>query len=989
MADDQLKQEEASEEIKEAAEVVESTDAVEVVAEVVEATEAVEETESNEAAETEPVTEEAEALVEEAAEPVTDEAEPEAEDTEPAVNETEPEAEEVAEPVTEESEPVADAAEPEAESVESVEAEVDANESADDASEESTETEASSEEQDSPESAEESAPEPIDLSTLGFTGEIEGTVFTFDQLDQIAREAQEAAEAAIETDEEMEQMYESSMTSVVENEIVAGTIVSLGDKDVVIDIGFKSDGIVQKNEFDEDPEIGMEVEVYLERIEDRNGQLILSKRKATELLRWQTIETAYQTEGIVEGEIINRIKGGMIVDLLGTEAFLPGSQIDIRPVRDFDAYLGKKMEFKVVKINPINGNVVVSHKALIEKDLEEQRGKILEDMEAGQVLEGTVKNITDFGVFIDLGGVDGLLHITDLSWGRVNHPSEMVELDQVLKVVILDYDKERKRISLGLKQLESHPWEEIKAKLAEGTEVEGHIVSITDYGAFVEIEKGIEGLVHISEMSWTQHVKHPTDMVTMGDKVKVKVLSVDEESRKISLGMKQLSPDPWSNLAEKFPIGFVTKGVVRNLTNFGVFAELEPGVDGLVHISDLSWTKKIRHPGEVVKKGQELDVVVLNIDEVNRRLSLGHKQIETNPWNQFANAYPEGADTPGKVARFTETGLVVELPLEVEAFVPTSQLLNISEEIEDVYTVGQELALRVIEFNVEEKKIVLSERAKEEAAQRAVVSKERKVKRTEQRNQRREIDKFAKGASGAPTIGEMSGLADLKAKMEAAEASGIPLEETASVAEETPAAPKVEEAPVVAEEVVETVAEDTAEPVAETEVAESSDEDAPELAAEETAASDETAEEVTEANSAETVSTDGTPIQEIQGIGPVYEKKMAAAEVASVEELLAKGSTPDGRAAIVEASGLKEDKVLTFVHHADLFRVAEMSPDFAELLVAGGVSSPTELAGQDAETLAGALASVNEEKHLAPESPNQEQIASWMASAGSLDKVVS
>ncbi|MFV1980542.1 MAG: 30S ribosomal protein S1, partial [Rhodothermia bacterium] len=606
-------------------------------------------------------------------------------------------------------------------------------------------------------------PEP-EITIHAFTGEISGQVMTLEEADS------EDVEEEVELDQELLGLYESSMTSVEENEIVSGRVVTIGEKDVVIDIGFKSDGIVALNEFDGEIKQGDEVRVFLERIEDRHGQLVLSKRRADELTRWQLIEDAHENDTIVEGEIINRIKGGMIVNLYGSEAFLPGSQIDIRPVRDFDAYLGKRMEFKVVKINPMNGNVVVSHKALIEKDLEAQREKILSTMEAGQVIEGAVKNITDFGVFIDLGGVDGLLHITDLSWGRVGHPSEVVDLDEKLKVVVLDYDKDRQRISLGLKQLTPHPWDNIVERFAENSIVQGTVVSITDYGAFVELERGIEGLVHISEMSWTQHIKHPTEVVSLSDQIDVKVLKIDQEGRKISLGIKQLSPDPWEQLTERFPAGSVVKGVVRNLTNFGVFVEIEQGIDGLVHISDLSWTRKIRHPGEIVKKGQELDVLILSVDVENRRLSLGHKQIETNPWNQFENAYPEGTDTVGRIVRFLDNGLIVLLPLEVEAFVPGSHLIKSSRDLAEVYETDQELELRVIEFNFEDRKIVLSERAKKAAEEkREKQSADRARKRKPAPDHKAAATYRRKATSGAATLGELSGLDDLKRKMEAAE----------------------------------------------------------------------------------------------------------------------------------------------------------------------------------------------------------------------------
>ncbi|MEX1055452.1 MAG: 30S ribosomal protein S1, partial [Rhodothermales bacterium] len=553
--------------------------------------------------------------------------------------------------------------------------------------------------------------------------------------------------------------------------------VSVGEKDVVIDIGFKSDGVVSLNEFDRELKAGDEVDVFIDRLEDHQGQLVLSKTKADKQRRWERIENAYNNEEVLEGTIVRRIKGGMIAELFdGMEAFLPGSQIDVRPVRDFDAYLGSKMEFKIVKLNPANENIVVSHKALIEKDLEAQRAKILSTMEPGQILEGTVKNITDFGVFIDLGGVDGLLHITDLSWGRVSHPSELVDLDEKLNVVVLDYDKDRQRISLGLKQLQPHPWENIKEKFVEGTVVEGKVVSITDYGAFVELEKGIEGLVHISEMSWTEHIRHPSQMVSLGQLVKVKILNIDKDGKKISLGMKQMEPDPWVGIADRYPPGTVLRGKVRNITNFGVFVEIEPGIDGLVHISDLSWTKKVRHPSEVVKKGQDLDVVILNVDPESRRISLGHKQVETNPWNQFAKVYAEGTDAEAKVIRTNEGGLVVELGMEVEAFVPASELRSGAQNFENAYQPGQTLELRVIKFDPNQKEIVLSETAKDRAEERVErVSQEREVrdKRDRERREVREFTKKAAEASGPTTLGELSGLADLKAQIETAEQQAV------------------------------------------------------------------------------------------------------------------------------------------------------------------------------------------------------------------------
>lgn len=609
-------------------------------------------------------------------------------------------------------------------------------------------------------------PEPSTI--FGYKGEIVGEVLRLEDL----KERPDGFGLSGTDYDMLRNMVEGTLSNVTEQQIVTGKVVSIGEKDVVIDIGFKSDGIVSRNEFGDELKAGDEVEVFLERMEDYQGQLVLSKTKADTVRRWRRIEEAFERETVLEGTIIRRIKGGMIVQLFdGLEAFLPGSQIDVRPVRDFDAYLDKRMEFKIVKLNPTNENIVVSHKALIEKDLQKQRETILATMEPGQILEGTVKNITDFGVFIDLGGVDGLLHITDLSWGRVTHPSELVSLDEKLNVVVLDYDKDRQRISLGLKQLQSHPWENIEERLAINSVVEGKVVSITDYGAFVELEKGIEGLVHISEMSWTEHVRHPSQIVALGQVVSVKVLNIDHDGKKISLGMKQLEPDPWQNIADRYPPGTVMRGKVRNITNFGVFVEIEPGIDGLVHISDLSWTKKIRHPSEMVRKGQELDVVVLNIDSSERRISLGHKQVDTNPWNQFAQVYAEGTDTEGKVVRVEDRGLVVELPLEVEAFIPQGELKN-AANFGSAYREGDTLAgLRVIRFDGNNKEITVSETAVLRAAESEARQAEYREKRQAEETETREIERYkqAAAASGPTTLGELSGLADLKRQMEVSE----------------------------------------------------------------------------------------------------------------------------------------------------------------------------------------------------------------------------
>ncbi|MEN8192462.1 MAG: 30S ribosomal protein S1 [Bacteroidota bacterium] len=510
---------------------------------------------------------------------------------------------------------------------------------------------------------------------------------------------------------ELENLYENSFNDIVEGEIIPGRIVSISDDHVVLDVGFKSDGSIPRNEFasTEELKIGGEVDIVIESVEDEEGNLVLSKKRADFLKIWDRIMNAYETEEVLQGKILKRIKGGMVVDVLGLEAFLPGSQIDIRPVRDFDAFVGQTMDFRIVKVNVPTENVVVSHKVLIEETISDQRKEILEGLEKGQILEGIVKAITDFGVFIDLGGVDGLIHITDLSWGRINHPSEVVQLDEKIKVVVTDFDTEKRRISLSLKQLLAHPWESIDEKYKIGDKVSGRVVSLTDYGAFIELEKGIEGLIHISEMSWTQHINHPSQFVSMGQIIEAVILSLDKGDKKISLGMKQLTPDPWDELLKKYPVESKHTGIVRNLTNFGVFIELEPGIDGLVHISDLSWTKKVRHPGEVVKKGEQVDVVVLAIDMDQRKISLGHKQIEENPWDSFENTYKVGKAVDCKVVRIIEKGVLVELPTGVDGFVPgsllsTSRIKNLSF----CFPVGTDLSALVIEFDKENKKIVLS-----------------------------------------------------------------------------------------------------------------------------------------------------------------------------------------------------------------------------------------------------------------------------------------
>ena len=525
---------------------------------------------------------------------------------------------------------------------------------------------------------------------------------------------------------EMEARYEETMKIFRYNELVTGKVVAISESDVAVDIGFKSEGNIPVEEFDnlDDIKVGDEIEVLIDRIEDEAGTLVLSKRKAEFTRIWEKINILYQTGEMVEAQIIKRIKGGMVVDLYGVESFLPGSQIDVHPVRDFDALVGITMDFRIIKVNNARKNVVLSHKVLVEESLREIREKVLSEIEEGQVVEGIVKNITDFGVFIDLGGVDGLLHITDLSWGRVSHPSDVVKLDEKVKVKVLRYDREKQRISLGLKQLKEHHWDEIEENYPVGSKVKGRVVSLVKYGAFVELQEGIEGLVHISEMSWTQHVKHPSQIVSAGDEIDIMILNVDRENRKISLGMKQCLEDPWERLEKTFQPGTRHKGIVRDLVPFGAFVELEQNIDGLIHISDLSWVRKVRHPGEIVKKGEEIEVIVLNFDRNERRIALGFKQLEPDPWDGFEKEYPIRVRTEGSVVRVLEKGVVVMLHLGVEGFVPNSQLgKSLSGENKRNIKEGDAIELEVIEFDKVNHRIVLShsiiERAREKTVYRA------------------------------------------------------------------------------------------------------------------------------------------------------------------------------------------------------------------------------------------------------------------------------
>jgi small subunit ribosomal protein S1 len=508
---------------------------------------------------------------------------------------------------------------------------------------------------------------------------------------------------------ELEKLYDTTVNTISENTVVEATIVGITDRDVILNIGFKSDGMVPLSEFKDTPDIklGDIVDIYIETQEDKLGQLVLSRKKAKVVGAWKRIERALDKDEVIEGFVKRRTKGGLIVDIFGIESFLPGSQIDVKPIRDFDIYVGKKMEVKVVKINHANDNVVVSHKVLIEKDIEQQKGAILSNLEKGQVLEGVIKNMTNFGVFIDLGGVDGLLHITDISWGRINHPEEVLALDQKVQVVVLDFDDEKKRISLGMKQLSSHPWDSLPETVVIGSKVKGKVVNVADYGAFLEIQPGVEGLIHVSEMSWSQHLRNPQDFLKVGEEIEAVVLTIDRAERKMSLGIKQLAEDPWNskNIIDKYAVGTKHKGLVRNLTNFGLFVELEEGIDGLVHVSDLSWTKKIKHPSEFVKVGDTLDVVVLELDVANKRLSLGHKQLEENPWETFETFFAIGSVHKGTIIQKVDKGAIVELPYGIEGFALTK---NLSKEDGKNAEVGESLDFKVMEFNKDEKRIVVS-----------------------------------------------------------------------------------------------------------------------------------------------------------------------------------------------------------------------------------------------------------------------------------------
>ena len=561
--------------------------------------------------------------------------------------------------------------------------------------------------------------------------------------------------------EELEKTYDKSMGSFKDHEVTEGTVISINKREVVVNIGAKSDGIIPYNEFRYNPDlkVGDTVEVYVESQEDRKGQLVLSHKKARASKSWERVNQALANDEVIKGYIKCRTKGGMIVDVFGIEAFLPGSQIDVKPIRDYDVFVGKTMEFKVVKINQEFKNVVVSHKALIEAELEQQRKEIISHLEKGQVLEGTVKNITPYGVFIDLGGVDGLIHITDLSWGRVNNPADIVQPDQKLNVVILDFDEEKKRIALGLKQLQPHPWDKLDPNLKVGDRVKGKVVVMTDYGAFVEIAPGVEGLIHVSEMSWSQHLRSAQDFMKVGDEVEAQILTLDREERKMSLGIKQLKPDPWENIEEKYPVGSKHTAKVRNFTNFVVFVELEEGVDGLIHISDLSWTKKIKHPSEFTQIGADIDVMVLEIDKENRRLSLSHKQLEENPWDVFETIFKVGSIHEGTITEMLDKGAVISLPYGVEGFATPKHLVK---EDGTQAKKDEKLPFKVIEFNKDAKRIILSH-------SRIFEDKQKDENRKAHKGNKREEEPMINNTIEKTTLGDISQLAELKAKLEKGE----------------------------------------------------------------------------------------------------------------------------------------------------------------------------------------------------------------------------
>ena len=610
-------------------------------------------------------------------------------------------------------------------------------------------------------------------------------------------DADEAGFETYSTDERknLEATYLETFNPVEEKQVVKGHVMAITDKDVVVNIGFKSDGLVSRQEFRDMPDlkVGDEVEVFVDTAEDRLGQLVLSRRKALQETAWEKIVEAQENDTIVKGFVRSRTKGGLVVDVFNIDTFLPGSQIDTKPVRDYDQYVGKTMDFKIVKINEVYKNVVISHKVLIEDDIEAQKSEILSKLEKGQVLEGAVKNMTSFGVFVDLGGIDGLLHITDISWGRINHPEEVLKLEDHINVVILDYDDTKNRISLGLKQLTPHPWDDLDVSIEEGSKISGKVVSVADYGAFIEIKPGVEGLVHVSEMSWSSHLRNPSEYLSVGDDIEALVLALDRDEHKMSLGIKQLTQDPWVDIKDRYPVGSKHSGTVKNLTSYGLFLELEEGIDGLVHVSDLSWNKKIKHPSEFVKKGETLDVIVLEVDSENRRLSLGHKQLEENPWDTFETIFTLNSEHEGTVIGINDKGATVQLQYGVEAFAPSR---HIKKEDNTPMKEDELLKFEVIEFSKDAKRIIISHTNLWKGAERARNEQEGKNREKARKNTSKNVKKLNQ-SSEKTTLGELDALTALRAQLEKAESTpaekkAAPKKEAAKPAAKKEKAPKEE-----------------------------------------------------------------------------------------------------------------------------------------------------------------------------------------------------
>lgn len=684
----------------------------------------------------------------------------------------------------------------------------------------------------------------------------------------------------------MENMYEQTLNSINDHDIIAGTIIGKTNKEAVINIGYKSDGLVSLSEFRHMKElnIGDKVDVYIEAQEDKNGQLILSHAKARASKSWEMVNRSLDQNEVITGYIKCRTKGGLIADVFGIEAFLPGSQIDVKPIRDYDQYVGKSMEFKVVKINHEFKNVVVSHKVLIEQELESQKMDIISKLEKGQVLEGTVKNITSYGVFMDLGGVDGLLHITDISWGRINHPEEVLELDQKINVVILDFDGEKKRIALGLKQLTPQPWDSLDTELKVNDKIKGKVVVLTDYGAFVEIIPGVEGLIHVSEMSWSQHLRSPSDFLKVGDEVEAVVLTLDREERKMSLGLKQLIPDPWEDIAKKYVVGSKHTAKVRNFTNFGVFVELEEGVDGLIHISDLSWTKKIKHPSEFTKIGDEIEVMVLELDKEQRRLSLGHKQLEDNPWDTYETIFTEGSLHKGTVGKVTDKGAVITLDYGVEGYAPFRHLRkeNGSSGKQD-----DELQFKVLEFNKENRKIILSHSKIWEAEKNASLSADNAEKAKQANENKAVIDKM-KSSQEKSTLGDLDALSKLKGEMEVSERAKAIENAKAMVADKEAKEQAAVEAKAKAVKLEAEAKAEKKEAVKKPEVVEAKvEKKAPAKAKAVKLTEEEEAAELAKlkANIGEAKEGDKDDLKRISGVGPVFEKKLNSIGIYTFEQV--------------------------------------------------------------------------------------------------------